>query len=195
MERADWHELGLLNEADTIAALQGPAEQGGRPMDDDAARLLAQASGGYPYAIQLYGKHAWRASRGQDRIALEAARRAAAPAGRELDRGLYGARWAQASGREQEYLRALAELAREGGQVTGRAVADQLGSTTKNLAMIRARLLTKGTLVAQGEILDFAIPGMAEYVRRQPGAGPAERAGPSVPRLRPSDRSDFGSNH
>ncbi len=163
-------------------------------MDEEAARLLARESGGYPYAIQLYGKHAWRASVGQDRVHLDAAERAVAPAGRELDRGLYSARWAQASGREREYLMALAELAKSGGEVTGRSIADKLRSTPKGLSMIRARLLTKGTLVTQGEILDFAIPGMADYVRRQLVPGTAGRTGPSAPRLRPSDRSDFGSH-
>ncbi|MHB1525003.1 MAG: ATP-binding protein [Candidatus Dormibacteria bacterium] len=195
LERAGWHELGLLGEIDTVAALQGPAEQGGRPMDEDAARLLARASGGYPYAIQLYGKHAWRASVGQDRVHLDAAERAVAPAGRELDRGLYGARWAQAPGRERQYLQALAELAQAGGGVTGRAIADQLHSTTKNMAMIRARLVTKGTLVAQGEILDFAIPGMAEYVRRQPVVEWAGRAGLQARSKRQLDRPGSGSSH
>ena len=33
-------------------------------MSDTVARLLAEASGGYQYAIQLLGHHAWRASSG-----------------------------------------------------------------------------------------------------------------------------------
>ncbi len=61
-ERAVWHELGLLTYDAAVRALVGPAEHAGRPMDADAAQLLADASGRYPYAIQLYGHHAWRTS-------------------------------------------------------------------------------------------------------------------------------------
>lgn len=54
-ERAAWHELEPLGIVDAALALSQPAEHAGRPMDDDAAELLADASGGYPFAIQLYG--------------------------------------------------------------------------------------------------------------------------------------------
>lgn len=73
-------------------ALAEPARLAGRPMRGDVARALARASGGYPYAIQLYGHHAWRASSGQREIDLGAAERALPRAERELGRGLYANR-------------------------------------------------------------------------------------------------------
>ena len=63
-ERAEWHVLGMLDLQASKIALQEPALLAGRPMSDTVARLLAEASGGYPYAIQLLGHHAWRASSG-----------------------------------------------------------------------------------------------------------------------------------
>jgi hypothetical protein len=184
LERADWHELGLLTRQETMAALQGSAAQAGRPMDDDAASLLASASGGYPFALQVYGKHAWRASQGEESIKLPAARAALEPSRRELDRGLYSARWERASPREREYLQAVAHLAAGDAPVTGRAVADSLQADTRQVASYRARLISKGTLVAHGEVLEFAIPGMADYVRRRAReagtAQPAERASPAA---------------
>ena len=92
-KRGAWHELGLLSGEDTVRALRLPAEEAGRPMVQDAAILLAEASGGYPYAIQLYGHHAWRAANGHDRIDLAAAQAALPRAQRELESGLYAARW------------------------------------------------------------------------------------------------------
>ena len=68
LERGAWHELGVLNREDTVRALRRPAESAGRPMDEDAALILADASGGYPFAVQLYGHYAWRASTGSQRI-------------------------------------------------------------------------------------------------------------------------------
>ncbi len=174
-ERAEWHELGALDQAATLEALAAPAAAAGRPFDPPAAAYLAGETGGYPYAIQLYGHHAWRASAGQDRITLDAARRAARTASAQLERGLYAQRWAQASPREQEYLLALAAQQAEGQPMTGGAVARRLGVVPAQLSQYRARLIEKGTLVAEGDALSFAVPGMAAYVLRAVEAGEARR--------------------
>jgi hypothetical protein len=44
--RAEWHVLGMLDAVATRRARQEPARLGGREMPDDAAGLLADASGG-----------------------------------------------------------------------------------------------------------------------------------------------------
>lgn len=163
-ERAEWHELGALDHDATLKALVEPAVAAGRPFERAAGELLAGETGGYPYAIQLYGHHAWRASTGHKRITVAAAQQAAETASVQLERGLYAQRWAQASPREQQYLLALASQQAEGQPMTGGAVARRLGVTPAQLSQHRARLIEKGTLVAEGDTLSFAVPGMAEYV-------------------------------
>jgi hypothetical protein len=123
-------------------------------------------TGGYPYAIQRYGDHAWHAAAGQPQIDLPAAERAVVSAGAELELGLYASRWAHTSRGERTYLAGVAELLAEGATPTGRSVADRLGTRPQQLSMVRARLIKKGTLVARGEALDFSVPGMAGYVHR-----------------------------
>ena len=174
-ERAEWHELGSLGQAATLEALVGPAAAAGRPFNAPAAAYLAGETGGYPYAIQLYGHHAWRASAGQDRITLEAAREAARTASVQLERGLYAQRWAQASAREQQYLLALAAQQADGLPMTGGAVARRLAAAPAQLSSYRARLIEKGTLVAEGDTLSFAVPGMAAYVLGAVQASEAHR--------------------
>jgi type II secretory pathway predicted ATPase ExeA len=176
-ERAEWHELGSLDQAATLEALTEPAAAAGRPFEPAAAAELADETGGYPYAIQLYGHHAWRASAGQDRITLDAARQAARTGGAQLERGLYAQRWAQASPREQQYLLALASQHAEGQTMNGGAVARRLGATPAQLSQHRARLIEKGTVVAEGDTLSFAVPGMAAYVLRAADASEARRLG------------------
>ena len=136
------------------------------PYRPGAAKLLAGETGGYPYAIQLYGHHAWRASSDQKRIDGAAARRAATTATVQLERGLFAQRWSQASPREQQYLLALAAQQTEGRATTGGAVARRLGLTPAQLSQSRARLIEKGTIVSDGDTLSFAVPGMAGYVLR-----------------------------
>jgi AAA ATPase domain len=164
LERGTWHELGLLSSEETVRALRLPAEAGGRPMDEDAAIVLAEASGGYPYAIQLYGHHAWRAANGHDRIDLAAAQAALPRAQRALEDGLYAARWSAASPTQKRYLTALATIAATTNPTTARAVADELGSTPKQLSSVRDELIKAGTLTVDGDELRFTIPGMSAYV-------------------------------
>lgn len=180
-ERAEWHELGSLDQEATLKALVEPAAAAGRPFEAAAATQLAGETGGYPYAIQLYGHHAWRASTGQQRITVAAAQQAARTASAQLDRGLYAQRWAQASPREQEYLLALAAQQAESQPMTGGAVARRLGVTPARLSQHRARLIEKGTLVAEGNTLSFAVPGMAAHVLRATDAQDARRLGAVAP--------------
>lgn len=165
-ERADWQELGLLDGEATRAALLDPARDAGRPFAPDAGSHLAEQTGGYPYAIQLYGHHAWRASRGSATISLDHAKAAAIAAEEQLARGLYANRWAQVSPQEREYLIAAAEQQRETGAISGGGVAKRLHLAPKAASPIRARLIAKGVLTASGRELRFVIPGMSDYVLR-----------------------------
>jgi hypothetical protein len=164
LERGEWQELGLLSADDARRALVEPASEAGRPMDPAAADVLVEASGGYPYAVQLYGHHAWRASSGSTRITAQHARRALDAARRELEDGLYVARWNDASPREQEYLAAAAALIVRDGEATGPTIATELGKAQNQVSYLRDRLLKKGTLYAEGPRLLFLTPGMAEWV-------------------------------
>lgn len=165
LERAEWHVLGLLDQSDAVEALQNPAAAAQRSMTDGAATDLAEASGGYPYAIQLVGHHAWRVSSGASTIddshVPEAIRRTHA----ELASGLYAARWEDSSEREREYLSAMAHLGAESAPVTGGMVAIALQKTTKSLSWVRNSLIQKGTIFTDGDVLRFAIPGLGRWIR------------------------------
>ena len=163
-ERGTWHELGVLERAAAIAALQGPANRAGRPMTDTAAELLGEASGSYPYALQLVGHHAWRQSADQPQIDTHAAKRALPRAQRQLERGLYASRWEAAAPTHRRYLVAVAELITTGQPATSRAVADRQGKSTKELSKIRDQLIKYGTLTVEHDALRFTIPGMADYI-------------------------------
>jgi hypothetical protein len=166
-ERADWFDIGPLSPPATLTALAEPAVRAGRPYEAGAAEHLAAHTGGYPYAVQLYGHAAWRRSQGQPVISAGAVDLAVPSAGAQLERNLYSQRWQRTPPREREYLVALAETIAAGGDPTGAAVAERLGVTAKDLSMIRERLIDKGTLVAAGRALSFVVPGLAAYVLRQ----------------------------
>lgn len=165
-ERAEWQVLGALDAEATRVALDRPARDAGRPMDAAAVELLAEASGGYPYAIQLLGHHAWRASRDSKKITLEHAPQAIDATQHELAAGLFESRWQDASPKEREYLAALAQLSLNQGDVTGVQVAEALGKTSREVSYLRERLVRKGTLFTEAERVRFAVPGMADWIHR-----------------------------
>lgn len=164
LEGAECHALGLLPHDDTVLALRRPAASGGRPLSPDGATLLAEASGGHPYAVQVLGHHAWCTSVGAPAITVEHARAALAPADAELAEGLYEPLWHDASPEERVYLRAVAHLDEGGGAVTDGAVAAHLGQAPEELTGRGDRLVEQGALVATGRALRFPMPGMAGWI-------------------------------
>ena len=164
LERAAWHEVGFLSNAQSIVALTRPAEAAGRPLEPAAAQYLADRCGGYPYGVQLFGDQAWKAAAGANTVTLRHARAGAQVAERLLTSGLYASRWEQASSREKQYLAAIAEEIAHTGRATGAAVAGRLRGTTREWSTHRSRLINKGTIYAAGGTLQFAVPGFLEFV-------------------------------
>ena len=162
LERAEWHDLGILSRQESLEALRGPAEQAGRPLTTPAAERLVDLVGGYPYAVQVAGHYAWRASYRSTEISTEHAQQAEPRIRRDLEQ-LFGGRWEDASPREREYLQALAAAAARAPAPTGGEVARELDSPATKVSYLRDRLLKKGTIYADaGHGLHFVTPGMAD---------------------------------
>lgn len=165
LERAEWHDLDTLPPDEARQALVGPAQQAGRPMTPEAAEVLLGHSGGYPYAIQVAGHFAWRASHGSRAIGVAHARAAVPKVEADLAH-LFRSRWDDASPREQEYLRAMAAVEGRGEAPKGGPVAAELGAPVTSVSYLRARLLRKGTIYREaGGALHFITPGMGAWIR------------------------------
>ena len=73
------------------------------------ASAVLDASGGYPYFLQQFGKTIWDAAVGPDiAITAEDAAIGVAEGQRQLDVGFYASRWERATRSERELLRAMA---------------------------------------------------------------------------------------
>jgi hypothetical protein len=165
LERAEWHDLDTLPPNEARQALVGPAQQAGRPMTPAAAEVLLDHAGGYPYAIQVAGHFAWRASHGSRAIGVDHARSAVPKIEADLAQ-LFRSRWDDASPREQDYLRAMAAVAGRPEVPKGGSVAAELGEPVTSVSYLRARLLRKGTIYRQaGGDLHFITPGMGAWIR------------------------------
>lgn len=164
-ERSRLVQLGPLSTADLHEGLRALVREGGADIEADALELLAEASGGYPYFLHVYGRQVFNAGTG-DVITADEAHRGIAAA-RPLVDAFHDQRLRELGDQQREYLRAAASLPPEDRTSANIAVAMQtdssaLGSTQQALVDRHGLLRRTGS----GR-LEFALPGLAEHLQTQ----------------------------
>ena len=133
-----------------------------------AVALVVEATSGYPYFLQQFGQETWNTAAGP-MVTLADAREGAARGRAALDDGFFRSRWDRATRAEQRYLRAMASDGDAGS--ASRDVAARLDRGISSLGPARASLMGKGLVYApEHGVIAFTVPGMAEFILRQPEA-------------------------
>lgn len=153
-------------------ALVAPAAEEEAEFEPDALAAMYDATRGYPYFIQAYGRAVWDLAPRTPITAADVA--VAAPeAEEELAVGFFGSRFERATPAERDYLRAMADAAGEEpedpvGSVATADVAAVLGKKPQSLSPARDALLKKG-LIYSGERgrIAFTVPHFGRYLRTQ----------------------------
>ncbi|MFJ6670625.1 AAA family ATPase [Actinosynnema sp. NPDC091369] len=157
--------IDRLSREDADRAVLAPVDREEAGIEPEALDALFDASGGYPYFIQAYGKAAWDAAPADPITATDVA--VAAPeADAELAVGFFGSRYERATPAEREYLRAMAELTdgKDAGVNTSQ-VADHLGRKPSSLSPARDSLIKKGLVYSaeRGQIA-FTVPHFGRFL-------------------------------
>jgi hypothetical protein len=166
-----YQRIDRLDRDSADQALTAPAGREGVEYDSKALDALYEASGGYPYFVQAYGKATWdHAPRSP--ITVDDVRVAAPEAEAELGVGFFGSRYERATPAEREYLRSMAALAASDdmqGAVPTAEIAKLLGRRPASLSPARDALIKKG-LIYSGErgTVAFTVPHFGRYLRGQP---------------------------
>ncbi len=157
--------IDRLDPADAALALTAPVRREGADITTDGLDALFEASGGYPYFVQAYGKAAWDAAPASP-ITTTDVQVAAPEAEAELAVGFFGSRYERATPAEREYLRAMAELARGRDEPVGTSgIADHLGRRPSSLSPARDSLLRKGLVFsAQRGRIAFTVPHFGRFL-------------------------------
>lgn len=164
LRRADRIDLHAASIDETARSYEALFAEGGFSLESEIARAAAEATGGYPFLIQLVGHFLWRETETADGpVTVEMVERAAEAARRRNDRMVIEAALANASELDLEFLRAMAED--EGASATG-DIGRRLGLKSNAVANYRTRLIDAGLVEPAGfGKVDFAIPGLREYLR------------------------------
>lgn len=160
----DFRGVGPLDADATRDAIRVPIEESGAGIDDDALSEIAERTEGYPYFLQEWGAHSWNAAP-RSPVTLEDVVSASGKATAALDASFFRVRFDRLTPREQDYLRAMAELG-PGPHRSGE-VAARLGIAVTSAGPLRTGLIRKGMIwsPAHGETA-FTVPMFDRYMFR-----------------------------
>lgn len=145
-------------------ALAKPTQALGVEVNPDALDLVIAETRGYPYFVQEWGKHAWRAAT-QSPITRDDVAVASREAIAALDESFFRVRFDRLTPAEKKYLRAMADLG--AGPHRSGDIADKLGRSVTSLGPTRAQLISKGMIWSpnHGDTA-FTVPLFDEFMRR-----------------------------
>ena len=168
-----YQRIDRLDREAADRALTAPAEHEGATFTSDALDRMFDATGGYPYFIQAYGREAWDLAPASPITAADIA--VAAPAAEaELAVGFFGSRYERATPAERDYLQAMATAAEKDpeatidGSVLTASVAEVLGKKPQSLSPARDTLMKKGLIYsAERGRIAFTVPHFGRYLRER----------------------------
>jgi predicted transcriptional regulator len=166
----DFPAVGPLPADAAALAITKPARKAGVDFEKAAVDRIVTETGGYPYFLQEWGKHAWDAARASP-ITLKDVKAASASAVAALDESFFRVRFDRLTPAEKRYLRAMADLG--GGPHRSGDIAERLGRKVTALGPTRNQLIAKGMIwsPSHGDTA-FTVPLFDEFMKRiMPGDG------------------------
>ncbi|HJP29700.1 MAG TPA: ATP-binding protein [Candidatus Latescibacteria bacterium] len=160
----DFPEVGPLPPEAARTAIAKPAEAEGVTVAPDALQRIVQETGGYPYFLQEWGKHAWEAASASP-ISLGDVEQASVTVIAALDESFFRVRFDRMTPLEKRYIRAMAELG-PGPHRSG-DIANMLSREVTALGPTRSQLIAKGMAwsPSHGDTA-FTVPLFDEFMRR-----------------------------
>jgi len=160
----DFPEVGPLSPEDAAVAIVNPARAEGADLTPDALERILQATQGYPYFLQEWGKHCWDAA-DESPIEIGDVDTASQTAIAALDEGFFRVRFDRLTPSEKKYLRGMAQLG-PGPHRSG-DIAHELEREVRSVAPVRSKLIEKGMVwsPSHGDTA-FTVPLFDEFMLR-----------------------------
>ena len=129
---------------------------------EDHLQAAAEATGGYPFLIQLVGYHVWRLSK-ESGVTDDTLLRGVEAARRRLGSMVLATTLADLSEVDRTFL---LKMAADDGPSAIADIAARMGQSTKYAGVYRKRLMDAGVIRPAGRgRVRFAVPHLAEYLR------------------------------
>jgi len=161
----DYPAVGPLSKQAAKDAIRMPLLDEETEIEGDALDEIVEVTGGYPYFLQEWGKHTWRVA-DQTPIDKSDVRQATEETTEALDKSFFRVRFDRLTPREQDYLRAMAEMG-PGPHRSG-DVAKLMKRKVESLGPLRSGLIKKGMIwsPSHGDTA-FTVPLFDEFMKRE----------------------------
>lgn len=172
LRRANRIEMGLVPLTDVADALEAPAREVDIAWTPEALELGTEATGGYPFMIQLVGQHAFRSAR-EGVIDESAVRAGIVTARRKLGELVHEPSLADLSDVDRTFLTAMSQ---DDGPSRMADIAERMGVDTQYAGTYRRRLIEAEMIRPTGRgFVDYELPYIREYLRDHPAADAMEQ--------------------
>lgn len=162
LRRAQYHQLGRIDDFEIAAALTKTVEEGERNIDEGALEHATTAIDGFPYMMQLVGYRMWDANPSSSAITLEDARKGSALARLELRDRILETTYRELSDGDLRFLRAMLE---DAGESRVSNIARRMGVASNYASQYKRRLLEDGVIGERGRgLVGFDIPAFREFL-------------------------------
>jgi hypothetical protein len=160
----DFPEIGPLAPEAAERAIAKPIRDQGAEIETHALAHIVEATRGYPYFIQEWGKHSWDAA-DDSPITVDDVDAASTIVVAALDESFFRVRFDRLTPTEKRYLRAMAGLG-PGPHRSG-DIAEALDRKVTSLGPTRSSLIAKGMIwsPSHGDTA-FTVPLFDEFMRR-----------------------------
>jgi AAA ATPase domain len=160
----EYPSVGALDQAEAFRAIREPAQRHHVETTDEALKHIFQATQGYPYFLQEWGKHSWNIA-AHSPINLMDAEAATQLAVADLDASFFRVRFDRLTPIEKRYIQAMAELGP--GPYRSGEIAARMKRDVNQVAPTRASLIKKGMIYspAHGDTA-FTVPQFDAFIRR-----------------------------
>ena len=160
----DFPVIGALMPKHARLAIEQPVRNEGESIEAEAVTLIVEATEGYAYFLQEWGKHTWDVASTSPITAADVYA-ASGSATAALDESFFRVRFDRVTPLERRYLRAMAELG--SGPHRSGDIGDILGRSVTSLAPTRNNLIGKGMIwsPAHGDTA-FTVPLFDQFMRR-----------------------------
>lgn len=160
----EFPEVGPLDRAASEAAVREPVVQGGADITADALTNIVEQTEGYPYFLQEWGHHSWDVADASP-IDIDDVKKATEKATDALDTSFFRVRFDRLTPREQDYLRAMAEMG--AGPHRSGDIAAALNMDVTAAGPLRTGLTRKGMIYSpEHGVTAFTVPMFDAFMRR-----------------------------
>ena len=156
--------IDALDREAAYAAIRDPIVAEGEAIEDGALESIFDATQGYPYFLQEWGKQSWDVAESSP-ITASDVENASATALAQLDASFFRVRFDRLTPTEKRYIQAMAQLG-DGPHRSG-DIAERLAVKVTNAAPTRNALIRKGMIYSpsHGDTA-FTVPMFASFVGR-----------------------------